>query len=114
MTVAAAHSCVAISNTPDQLGASFQVVCECGWRTTPMMHVEDAVTLLVLHGIDAALARWTESMEALSGDRVGMDSMDVRRDRRGLFSVNRHRDRAATSGPQAPPRHSHSAIWGNK
>lgn len=107
------HACIAITNTPDQLGNQWRGVCECGYRTAQMLHVEDMVTLLVLHGMDVTRVQTIESWGGIHVVDNPVDHGPVRRD--WLRAVRAHRGRAPapTKGLQAVPRHYH-VIGGGK
>lgn len=107
----AEHECRRIEDTPDSLGHSYVVLCECDWKTTPMLHLFDAVSMFGYHMMDVAFERaryWRSTDVDGTVDTV----LDPARPTRSRLSLGRLRRREEpATGPQAPARHLHPAIW---
>lgn len=111
-TIASQHCCIALTNTPDQLGNEYRAICQCGYRTSTMLHIEDAITLMMLHSVDIACAQFTRLREVIHNVDTVVDRNPVRRHWVHALRPHRSRGAAETKGPQAPPRHYHPEIWG--
>lgn len=97
-STASSHGCQQITNQPDELANAYVVHCECGWRSGVMIHLWDAVSMLMYHGMDVAYDRVVEVESNLGPNVVVADFRAPRHRRvRGLFA------RPGRRGHRGPP-----------
>lgn len=105
------HSCIGIVTSADYPSFQKSVVCQCGHRTRYMIELEDAVTMFMLHAVEAAFIRALEDRPADGRIDYPTSRTPVGDSRRRFPGLGLRRHSPQTSGPQALPGNYHTTAY---